>query len=113
MSNLQGMYMNGPMAGRIISLPDPAPAKITVAVNLNRCLHGDPTQPLDVTSTFLTYSVNKPANPMLPYVITIDGKFDDTGWFCPQCKAEAEVKYKLDKIRELLEEDNDDEEEEW
>lgn len=111
MSNLQGMYMNGPMAGRIISLPDPAPAKITVSMGLNVCKHSDPTQGL--TSTFLTYSVNQPANPMLPYAITIDSNFEDTGWFCPQCKAEAEVKYKLDKIRELLEEDDDDEEEEW
>lgn len=107
---LQGMYVNGPMAGRIINLPNPAPAKVTVAVNLNQCRHSDPTRPIDATSSFLTYSVNQPDNPMLPYVITLDSDFEDVGWYCPQCKAEAEVKYKLDKIRDLL---DDEEDEEW
>lgn len=105
---IQAMYLNGPLGGRIIELPNPAPEKITAAVNLNRCMHGDPAQPFPIT--MLTYNVNKPANPMLPYTITLEGDFDDTGWYCPQCKAEAEVKYKLDKIKNIL---KDEEEEEW
>lgn len=107
----QGMYVNGPMAGRIIDIPNPAPDKLSVAVNLNRCQHGDPTQPISMT--MLQYSINKPANPMLPYVITLDSPFDDTGWYCPTCKAEAEVKYKLDQIKDLLDESEEDEEDEW
>lgn len=107
---LQGMYINGPMAGRIIDLPDPAPEKLTVAVNLNRCAHGDPEQGFQMT--MLQYSINKPANPMLPYMITLDSDFDDTGWYCPTCKAEAEVRYKLDKIRDILEDDEDYEDDE-
>jgi hypothetical protein len=44
----------------------------------------------------------------------LDSDFDDTGWYCPTCRAEAEVRYKLNKIREILrEEDDDDEDEEY
>jgi len=101
---LQGMYMNGPMAGRIINLPDPAPAKLTVAVNLNRCKHNpDEAIPMKM----LEYSVSKPGNHALPYMITLTSNFDDTGWYCPQCKADAEVHYKLDRIRDILG-DNDE-----
>jgi hypothetical protein len=109
---IQGMYLNGPMGGRIIELPDPPPAKLTVAVNLNRCIHGDPEQGFPIT--MLQYSVNKPLSPLAPYAITLDSDFDDTGWYCPTCRAEAEVRYKLNKIREILrEEDDDDEDEEY
>ena len=104
----QGMYMNGPMSGRIIELPDPPPAKITAAVNLNRCMHGDPEHGFPMT--MLQYSVNKPANPMLPYMITLDSPFDDTGWYCPTCESEAEVRYKLNKIKDILRDEEDDEE---
>ena len=112
MSN-QGMYVNGPMAGRIIDIPEPPPKKITVAVNLNRCKHS----PDELTSTnMLEYSVHTPVNSELPYVITLDSPFDDTGWYCPTCRAEAEVKYKLRQIKDILKEDKkdyDEEEEEW
>lgn len=105
MSNqLQGMYMNGPMAGRIISLTNPPPEKIMAAVNLNYCKH---TPDEAIPMKMLEYSVNKPANEHIPYMITLSSKFDDTGWYCPQCKAEAEVLYKLDKIRDILGEDNE------
>jgi hypothetical protein len=105
------MYMNGPSAGRIISLPDPPPERITVAVNLVWCEHNMPEgMPMAMT----TYKVLKPANPMLPYVITLDSEWDDTGYWCVKCKSQAEVKYKMDKLREILEDDEDDEdEEEW
>ena len=112
MSN-QGIYMNGPMGGRIIELPDPAPEKMVVAVNLNKCIHNFSDE---TPITMLYYSINKPANPLLPYVITLDSPFDDTGWYCPTCRAEAEVKYKLRQIKDILKEDKkdyDDEEEEW
>lgn len=106
MSNqLQGMYINGPMAGRIISLPDPAPERLSVAVNLQHCQHNPETP---VSMTMLTYSVNKPVNEKLPYAITLESPFDDTGWYCPTCKAEAEVRYKMDKVRDLLGMDEDD-----
>ena len=106
----QGMYINGPMAGRIIDIPEPPPKKITVAVNLNRCKHS----PDELTSTnMLEYSVHTPVNSALPYVISLDSPFEDVGWYCPTCKAEAEVKYKLDQIRNLLIEDRQDEEENW
>ena len=105
--NNQGMYMNGPMAGRIIELPDPVPEKVTVAVNLQRCQH-NPTEAVNMK--MLEYSIHRPLNPALPYVISLDSPFDDTGWYCPTCKAEAEVKYKLNQIKDLLDED---EEEEW
>lgn len=105
MSNLQGMYVNGPMAGRIINLPNPVPERLTAAVNLQHCRHSNPEVPISMT--MLEYTINKPANDFLPYVITLTSKFDDTGWYCPTCKAEAEVKYKLEQIRELLEDDDE------
>ena len=101
---LQGMYMNGPMAGRIINLPDPIPAKITVAVNLNHCKH-NPDEAIPIK--MLEYAIGKPDNHALPYIITLTSPFDDTGWYCPQCKAEAEIHYKLDRIRDMLG-DNDE-----
>lgn len=98
-SPLQGMYMNGPMAGRIINIPDPAPAKIVVAVNLVHCQHSPDEA---IPTKMLEYAISKPGNHALPYMITLTSDFDDTGWYCPQCKAESEVRYKIDKIRDLL-----------
>lgn len=106
MSTNQGIYMGGPMSGRIIDLPDPVPARLTVAVNLHRCKHS-PEQ--EVNMTMLEYQVNKPVNEFLPYFITLTSNFDDVGWYCPTCEAEAKVKFKLKEIEYILRGGEDDE----
>jgi len=95
MGQIEGMYINGPMGGKIITLPDPPPERLTVGVNRIACMHVDPTQPFPIA--MLTYIVNKPSSPFMPHFITLEGEFEDIGWYCPTCKAEAEVRFKLEQ----------------
>lgn len=102
------MFMNGPKAGDIIKLPSPTPDKVTVATMVNMCKH----RPEDSNPMLMVeYKIYKPVNELLPYQLITEDKTIANAYYCMQCKAEAEVKYQLKEIKDLLDEALDEEDE--
>lgn len=93
-----GMFVNGPKAGQIIKLPEPLPEMVTVATMINLCHH----RPEDANPMLMIqYSVNKIMSGNL-YMLTTDDKTIGNAYYCMECKAEKEVKYRLQEVRDLL-----------
>ena len=101
------MYLNGPKAGQIISVKDPqVGSKVIVGIMPQWCEH-NADKPFE--TILVTYNLNQLASGNA-WTLTTDSKFDDTGYYCQACQNEAKVRYKVEAIKELLDElenDND------
>lgn len=101
------MYLNGPKAGQIISMRDPQlGAKVVVGVMPQWCKH-NADKPVE--AGFITYNLNQ-IDGGLSWTLTTESKFDDTAYYCQACTNEAKVKYKVEAIKELLDELEEDDE---
>lgn len=112
MSIPNAMFMNGAKAGQVIYLPDPLPEKVTVATMVNICQHRpEQSNPM----LMIEYKVYVHDNPLIPHKLITDDKTIASAYYCMECKAESEAKYKLrelrDKMNEYLDEDEEDEDE--
>lgn len=101
------MFMNGPKAGQIIYISDPE-QEVVVGTMINLCKH----RPEDANPMLMIkYKIYSSGSYPLYHLIT-DDKTIANAYYCMECKAEAEVKYKLEEIKDLLdealEEDEDD-----
>ena len=100
MSVPNAMFMNGPKAGQIITLPEPKPEKVTVATMINICKHRPEMQnPM----LMIEYSVAETMSGNM-YCLVTEDKTIGNAYYCMECKAESETKYKLEQIRDLLDE---------
>lgn len=103
------MFMNGPKTGQMIVLPDPLPDSVTVGMVINICKHRSETSTPTIS---VLYKVHKPVNERLPYSLITEDKTIASGYYCMECKADSEAKYKLRQVRDqlniLLEEVEDD-----
>lgn len=106
MSVPNAMFINGPKAGQMIFLSDPLPEKVAVSTMINMCHHRP-----EMSNPMLTieYSVNEHMRGGLYSLVTED-KTIGNAYYCMECKAESEVKYKLREIRDLLNETLGDDE---
>lgn len=103
------MCVNGPKAGHTIKLSEPIPEQYNMAIAVITCNHRP-----DMSSPFLNvvYKVNKHLE-RDEYFLTTDTNIDELGYVCMQCREEAKIKYRLDKIKDIIfqdqnEEDDDD-----
>ncbi len=93
--------MNGAKVGQTITLPEPPPEQVTIVVMVNVCKHRtETTTPL----LNVTYNVEKPVNPALPYQLHTNDKTIANAYYCMECKAEQEAKYKMREIRDMINE---------
>ena len=99
------IYVNGPKAGQIVSLKDPQlGAKVVVGIMPQWCKH-NADKPFETMT--VTYNLNQLASGDT-WTLTTDSKFDDTCYYCQACRNEAAVKYKVEAIKELLDEMDED-----
>ena len=106
MSEHFAMFVNGPKAGHTIKLSDPIPEQYNMAIGVLTCNHRP-----DMSAPFLniTYKVNKHYE-RDEYFLTTDTNIDELGYVCMQCREEAKIKYRLEKIKDILNEDEEDDE---
>lgn len=102
-----GSFMNGPKAGHTIKLPNPVPKEYSMSVGVITCQHRPET---NIPMLTIKYKVNQSAGIPNQYFLISDTDINDIGYHCIQCREEAKIKFRLEKIKDILNEDEEDDE---